>query len=129
MSHDDIQHHVKTYIKVFMALMFFTLLTVYASYVDFDLAPGIKAGAIFVGLFIAIVKGALVATQFMHLNNEKPLIYMILSMTVVFFLVLFFMPTLWHNDGLGSYSPENIPMQNGEILKETDHSHHNHGDH
>ena len=56
MSHDDIQHHVKTYIKVFMALMFLTLLTVYASYVDFDLAPELKSGVIFVGLFIATVK-------------------------------------------------------------------------
>ena len=92
MSHDDIQHHVKTYIKVFMALMFFTLLTVYASYVEFDLAPGFKAGAIFVGLFIAIVKGALVATQFMHLNNEKKIIYWVLGLTIVFFTVCLSIP-------------------------------------
>ena len=44
-------------------------------------------------------------------------------MTVVFFLVLFFMPTLWHNDLLKT--PNHIPIQNGEIYKEIDH----HGDH
>ncbi|SVD50827.1 uncharacterized protein METZ01_LOCUS403681 [marine metagenome] len=122
---NDMHHHIKVYRNVFIGLLIFTALTVGASYVDFSV---IWVG-VTVGLAIAFVKGYLVAANFMHLNNEKPLIYMILSMTVVFFLVLFFMPTLWHNDGLGSYSPENIPMQNGEILKEADHSHHNHGNH
>ena len=88
MSHDDIQQHVKTYIRVFMALMFFTLLTVYASYMDFDLAPEVKTGAIFVGLFIATVKGVLVATQFMHLNDEKKTIYWILGLTVVYIIYI-----------------------------------------
>ena len=122
---NDMNHHVKVYRNVFIGLLIFTALTVGASYIDFSI---IWVG-VTVGLAIAFIKEYLVAANFMHLNNEKPLIYMILSMTVVFFLVLFFMPILWHNDGLGSYSPENIPMQNGEILKEADHSHHNHGDH
>ena len=122
---NDMNHHIKVYRNVFIGLLIFTALTVGASYIHFSV---IWIG-VAVGLAIAFIKGYLVAANFMHLNNEKPLIYMILSMTVVFFLVLFFMPTLWHNDGLGSYSPENIPMQNGEILKEADHSHHNHGDH
>ena len=61
------------------------------------------------------------------LNNEKKLIYMVLGMTVIFFLVLFFMPTLWHNDGL--HSPDHIPLQNGEVFKETVHDDHHHGGH
>ena len=122
---NDMNHHIKVYRNVFIGLLIFTALTVGASYVEFNL---IWAGVI-VGLAIAFFKGYLVAANFMHLNNEKNLIYMLLSMTIVFFLVLFFMPLLWHNDGLDSYSPENIPIQNGEILKEVDHSHHNHGDH
>jgi len=122
---NDMDHHIKVYRNVFIGLLIFTALTVGASYVYFSV---IWVG-VAVGLAIAFIKGYLVSANFMHLNNEKPLIYMILSMTVVFFLVLFFMPTLWHNDGLGSYSPKNIPMQNGEILKESDDSHHNHGDH
>ena len=122
---NDMNHHIKVYRNVFIGLLIFTGLTVSVSYVDFSLVwVGIS-----VGLAIAFFKGYLVAANFMHLNNEKNIIYMILSMTIVFFLVLFFMPILWHNDGLGSYSPEHIPMQNGEILKEADHSHHNHGDH
>ena len=122
---NDMNHHIKVYRNVFIGLIIFTALTVGASYVEFNL---IWVG-VTVGLAIAFIKGYLVAANFMHLNNEKNLIYMILSITIVFFLVLFFMPILWHNDGLSSYSPENIPMQNGEILKEADHSHHNHGDH
>ena len=40
------------------------------------------------------------------------------------------MPLLWHNDGLDSYSPAHIPIQNGEVYKEVDHSHdHHHGGH
>ena len=101
MSHDDIQHHVKIYIKVFMALMCLTLFTVYASYIDFDLAPGLKAGAIFVGLFIATVKGALVATQFMHLNNEKKIIYWILGFSVILFIVCISIPVLWDSNLTG----------------------------
>ena len=123
---NDMNHHIKVYRNVFIGLLIFTGLTALASYYDFG---GIVWLSIGVGLAIAFFKGYLVAANFMHLNNEKSLIYMILSMTVVFFLVLFFMPILWHNDGLGLYSPENIPMQNGEILKEADHSHHNHGEH
>ena len=122
---NDMNHHIKVYRNVFIGLLVFTGLTVGASYIDFSF---IWLG-ITVGLAIAFIKGYLVAANFMHLNNEKNLIYMILSITIVFFLVLFFMPILWHNDGLDSYSPENIPIQNGEILKEVDHSHHNHGDH
>ena len=109
MSHDDIQHHIKTYIKVFMALMFLTLLTVYASYIDFDLAPELKVGAIFVGLFIATVKGALVATQFMHLNNEKKIIYWVLGLTIIFFTVCLSIPVLWDSDLVGDTNFEQTP--------------------
>ena len=123
---NDMNHHIKVYRKVFITLLILTGVTVGASYYDFG---GIVWLAVGVGLLIAFIKGYLVAANFMHLNNEKNLIYMILSITIVFFLVLFFMPILWHNDGLDSYSPENIPIQNGEILKEVDHSHHNHGNH
>ena len=81
---------------------------------------------LFVGLLIAFVKAYLVAANFMHLNNEKSFIYLTLGMTLAFFLVLFFMPTLWHNDGM--HSPEHVPMQNGEVYKEVEHSDH-HGGH
>ena len=119
---NDMNHHIKVYRNVFIGLLIFTGLTVGVSYIHFDL---IWLG-IAVGLMIAFVKGYLVAANFMHLNNEKSLIYMILIMTVAFFLVLFFMPTLWHNDGL--HSPSHIPIQNGEVYIEPDDENHYHGE-
>ena len=48
---------------------------------------------------------------------------MSLALTFTFFLVLFFMPTLWHNNSLES--PDNIPKTNGNVLKETNDNHDN----
>ena len=116
---NDMNHHIKVYRNVFIALLILTGFTVGASYIHFDMLwLGLT-----VGLAIAFVKGYLVAANFMHLNNEKSFIYLTLGMTVVFFLVLFFMPTLWHNDGM--QSPSHIPIQNGEVFKEIDHAHNN----
>ncbi len=121
----DMKHHIKIYRNVFLALLVLTGLTVGASYVEFG---GIIWLSVGVGLAIAFVKGYLVAANFMHLNNERPFIYMTLGMTVAFFLVLFFMPLMWHNDGLRS--PSHIPMQNGEVYEEpSDVDHHSHKGH
>ncbi len=109
MSHDDIQHHVKIYIRVFIALMFLTAITVLASYVEFDIVPGVKYGAIFVGLVIATFKGYLVASQFMHLNNEKKMIYWILGLTMVFFVVCLSIPLLWDSNLMGETNYEQSP--------------------
>ena len=119
---NNMKHHIAIYRNVFIGLLIFTGLTVGASYFDFG---GIVWLSIGVGLAIAFVKGYLVAANFMHLNNEKPFIYMVLIMTVAFFLVLFFMPTLWHNDEL--HSPSHIPMQNGEVYEEPGEIDHHHG--
>ena len=117
---NDMNHHIKIYKKVFVALLFLTGVTVGISYYDFG---GIMWLAVGVGLFIAFIKGYLVAANFMHLNNEKSTIYMSLVMTVMFFIVLFFMPLLWHNDALKA--PDGIPKANGNVLKEID-NHDNH---
>tara|TARA_B110000116_G_C16666984_1_gene504419 strand:- start:315 stop:695 length:381 start_codon:yes stop_codon:yes gene_type:complete len=123
---NDMNHHIKVYRNVFIVLLVFTVLTVSVSYFDFG---GIVWLSVFVGLAIASFKGYLVASNFMHLNNEKPLIYQILIVTLLGFIVLFSMPTLWHNDGLKS--PANVPLQNGNVYNsdfESDHSG-GHGDH
>ena len=119
---NDMNHHIKVYRNVFIGLLVFTGFTVGVSYIEFDY---IWLG-VAVGLAIAFVKGYLVAANFMHLNNEKSLIYLILAMTVVFFIVLFFLPTMWHNDLIKS--PNHIPIQNGEVYKEVEHND-NHGTH
>ena len=120
---NDMNHHIKVYRKVFILLLIFTGLTVTASYYDFG---GIAWLSIGVGLAIAFFKGYLVAANFMHLNDEKRTIYMTLAMTLVFFLVLFFMPTLWHSDSLDiskQHSDFGIPLQNGNVHKELDEGH------
>ena len=116
---NDMNHHIKVYRNVFIGLLVLTGFTVGASYIHFN---AIWAG-VALGLAIAFAKGYLVAANFMHLNDERRFIYFTLVMTVVFFLVLFFMPTLWHNDLMKS--PKHVPIQNGEVYKKVEH-HTNH---
>tara|TARA_A100001011_G_C14037487_1_gene726344 strand:+ start:342 stop:767 length:426 start_codon:yes stop_codon:yes gene_type:complete len=100
-SDHDIKKHISVYRNVFLALLFFTVLTVLVSYVEFDATERYIAGAVFIGLIIASAKGYLVAAHFMHLNNEKPMINWSLILTVIFFIVLLFMPLLWDMNNMG----------------------------
>jgi len=54
------------YVKTLLALLFLTIVTVGASYVDFG------SGNVVIALFIATIKATLVALFFMHLRYEKP---------------------------------------------------------
>jgi cytochrome c oxidase subunit IV len=90
----DIDKHVRVYIGVFVALMVLTILTVAISRIH--LAVPI---AVSIALFVAIVKGSLVAGFFMHLVSEKKLIYAVLVLTVVFFAVLLALPVITHSNG------------------------------
>jgi len=61
-------HHVtgpKTYAAVLGALLLLTVITVYASYLDFGSMNTVVA------LLIATLKGSLVALFFMHLRHDK----------------------------------------------------------
>ena len=90
----DIDRHVRVYIIVFVALMALTFVTVAVSYLH--LRP---AMAITVALFVATIKGALVACYFMHLISEKRLIYAVLVITAIKFVALLALPALTHSDG------------------------------
>jgi cytochrome c oxidase subunit 4 len=90
----DIDRHVKVYITVFVALMVLTVITVAISYLDLSVPL-----AVTVALFVAIIKGGLVAGYFMHLVSEKKLIYAVLVLTVAFFVVLMALPVLTHSNG------------------------------
>ncbi len=92
----EIKKHVKLYIGVFVALMILTVLTVAVSYLRLFVPL-----AIAVALIIAITKGSLVASFFMHLIAEKSLIYWTLLATVAFLLVLIFLPLLGIGDQVG----------------------------
>lgn len=89
-GHHDVGKEVKKYLLVFGALLVGTIVTVLASYVDFG-GSGIN---IAVALLIATVKAGLVAGYFMHLIDERKLIYGILGATVFFFIGLMYI-TLW----------------------------------
>ena len=94
MSAKEMTHHIANYRKVFILLLAGTALTVIASYMEFNVKNSI-AGAVFVGLSIAAIKGYLVAANFMHLNSEKKIIHWILLLTVFFLGLLLFIPLLW----------------------------------
>ena len=102
MSDKNMAHHIANYRNVFIYLLIGTALTVYASYLEFNVHDSI-AGAIFVGLFIASVKGYLVAANFMHLNSEKKIIYWILTVTVFFLAILLAIPVLWEINNMSNY--------------------------
>ena len=90
----DIDRHVKVYITVFVALMALTVVTVAVSYLDLSTTT-----AIIVALFVATIKGSLVACYFMHLISEKRLIYAVLAITVIKFVALLALPALTHGNG------------------------------
>ena len=88
-GHDpaEIDRHVKVYVTVFAALMVLTIVTVAISYLDLPTVP-----AVALALFVAVIKGSLVASFFMHLISEKKLIVWVLALTVLFFFFVLLGP-------------------------------------
>jgi cytochrome c oxidase subunit 4 len=99
-SPEEIKKSVRKYIAVFIALLCLTILTVTVS----ELNLGIIA-TIIIGLFIATVKGSLVASYFMHLIDEKKFIYFVLILTAVFFVALMSLPLFAHSDPITNHVP------------------------
>lgn len=99
-THDDahelehIRSHLAFYKNIFWALIVLTVVTVAVSFIPFPH----QALDISVGLFIAMVKAALVALFFMHLSSEKQLIYRVLVFTVFFAAGLIFLCLLAYWD-------------------------------
>jgi cytochrome c oxidase subunit 4 len=89
-SADDIRKHVRVYMAVFAALAVLTVVTVAVSYLHIESV----AVTVAIALFIASIKGGLVAAYFMHLISEERIIYWVLILTVFFFLVLMVVPIL-----------------------------------
>jgi caa(3)-type oxidase subunit IV len=77
--HVDVRKHVRTYLIVLGALAVGTLLTVLVAKVHLAFSA-----AIAVAFLIAIFKGSLVASFFMHLVSERRLIYVLLIFTAFF---------------------------------------------
>ena len=87
-DHADIDKHVRTYLLVFLSLMVLTVMTV-SAWKFLNLSIG---ATIAVALIIATIKASLVASFFMHLIDEKKLIYSVLLLAVAFFFVLLLAP-------------------------------------
>jgi cytochrome c oxidase subunit 4 len=90
---ESIRKQTRAYVGVFVTLMVLTILTVAVSYFHMPVAL-----AILVALAIASFKGSLVAAVFMHLSHERKVIYWVLLLTVLFFIMLMAIPSLWQWD-------------------------------
>jgi len=86
-SHDDIKSHMGKYYAVFVALLCLTAITVGVSYLRLN-----RPLAITIALIIASVKAGLVASVFMHLIDEKKVIYAVLLLTALFFALVLLLP-------------------------------------
>jgi cytochrome c oxidase subunit 4 len=87
-SAEEIRKHVRIYLTVFAALSVLTVVTVGVSYLHIQSV----AITVLIALFIATIKGGLVAGYFMHLVSEKQIIFWVLAITVLFFIVLMLLP-------------------------------------
>mgnify|MGYP001173573161 FL=1 len=85
---EEIQKHLKLYWKVGYILLFCTALTVGVTYIP------VIGDNIWLGLGIATFKAGLVALIFMHLNDEKSMIYKVLLYTVFFAIGMMFLTLL-----------------------------------
>ena len=89
-SPEEFKKHLSRYFVVFIALLCLTAITVAVA----ELKLPDRKLAIAIALIIATVKAGMVAGVFMHLLSEKKVIYAVLILTVAFFLLVLFLPSL-----------------------------------
>src|SRR3954462_7514877 len=94
---EAIRKSIKTYVMVGAALFVFTGITVAVNQIHLAVPL-----AITVALIIATLKGSMVAAVFMHLSNERRLIYGALVLTVIGFLILMSVPSFTVMDAIGT---------------------------
>jgi cytochrome c oxidase subunit 4 len=87
---EEIKNTVRNYLKVLGVLVVGTIVTVAASYIHFDS----MAMTVGLALLIASVKAGFVALYFMHLIDERKIIYQLLGLTTFFFIGLMAI-TIW----------------------------------
>lgn len=115
---EAVQKHIKLYLAIGAALLVGTVITV--------LAAGVKTGIILgitIAIIIATIKGSLVAGYFMHLLNERKLIYQVLILTGVFILVMVGLFLFAYGDQQGEHTGVfKVPVKHAE-------PHHTGGEH
>jgi caa(3)-type oxidase subunit IV len=98
MSAHDIAKQVKLYKIIGTALIAGTIITVLAANVKLGIVLGIT-----VAIIIAGIKGALVAGYFMHLFDERKLIYGVLALTAVFIVAMIGLLLFSYGDQQGQH--------------------------
>ena len=96
----EVKKSIRTYMRVGLALLVFTGITVAANQFHFGVPV-----AVTVALIIATMKGSMVASIFMHLSHEKKWIYGALILTVLGFLILMTVPMFTTMDTIGKRVP------------------------
>jgi cytochrome c oxidase subunit 4 len=86
---EEFKKHLGKYYVVFVALLCLTAVTVAVSYLKLA-----RPLAITLALVIASVKAGLVAAVFMHLIDEKRVIYAVLLLTALFFALVLLIPSI-----------------------------------
>lgn len=103
-SPEEIAKHIKTYLFVGATLLVFTAITVGLSFVDF----GSQSLNMTIGMAVAAFKSSLVILIFMHMNNERPLIYKFMLFTMLFLGVMFTLFVCTHDDPLVMHGYEAV---------------------
>ena len=88
-SAEEIKAHLKIYYMVFGALAVLTVVTVAVARLEVSIGM-----AVAIAMFIACIKGSLVACYFMHLISERGMIFWILIICVLFFFFLLLLPVI-----------------------------------
>jgi cytochrome c oxidase subunit 4 len=109
--------NVRGYLVVFGTLLVLTMVTVSVASLNLS-----ESTTVLVAVSIAAIKATLVATFFMHLKGEKPMVFWPLGLTAVLFVALF-ASVLWSegdhlfgtrfNDAFGTAKPS-APATQGE---------------
>src|SRR5882672_9630475 len=104
---EAIRKSIRTYLMIGAALFVFTGITVAVNQVHLAVPL-----AITVALIIAMMKGSMVASVFMHLSHERKWVYGALILTVIGFAILMLVPNLTINDSIGT--PIHVASPAGE---------------
>lgn len=77
----DLNKEIKIYKSVYIGLLVLTVITVMISNFHFELRIAVS-----IALMVATLKASLVASYFMHLAHEKPIILWIVSIVLFYFI-------------------------------------------
>jgi cytochrome c oxidase subunit IV len=108
------EHHVhggpKLYMAVLAALLVLTVITVFASQINF----GSNMTNVIIAMLIASIKASLVALFFMHLRWDKPMSAIIFCSSL-FFLAIFLMACYSDNAARPPTEPTNLKAPPGSV--------------